>query len=324
MSHHEAELQGACAGPLNAFVQFKRALGCKYRTEAAALRLLDTYLSERRISALKQVNSQIIDAFLTSRPREHARSYNHLVGTVRRFFDWALMQGLVDHNPVTTTCRRVTGQRIPYLFSLEDARKLLEVSRNLRSNPRAPHRALVYETAFALLYGLGLRVGEVSRILVGDVQFKDATLLIRDSKFYKSRLVPFGPRMGERLARYVKQRYGPHPDPEQPLFSFTTRGAVNECTFSQTFHALLPCLELDIRAGVCAPRLHDLRHAFAVGTLLRWYRSGIDPNTRLIHLSTFLGHANPASTAVYLTITDELLFEADRKFRAFVPGGGQS
>jgi len=129
--------------------------------------------------------------------------------------------------------------------------------------------------------------------------------------------------MGERLARYVEQRHGTHPSPEAPLFSFTKRGAVNECTFSLTFHSLLPRLGLHLPTGVRAPRLHDLRHAFAVGTLLRWYRSGIDPNARLLHLSTFLGHADPASTAVYLTITEELLREADRRFRAFAPGRGQ-
>jgi integrase len=129
--------------------------------------------------------------------------------------------------------------------------------------------------------------------------------------------------MGERLAGYVEQRHGTHPSPEVPLFSFTARGAVSECTFSLAFHSLLPRLGLHIPAGVCAPRLHDLRHAFAVGTLLRWYRSGIDPNSRLLHLSTFLGHADPASTAVYLTITEELLCEADRRFRVFAPGRGQ-
>jgi site-specific recombinase XerD len=324
MSRHQAELRSSCAVPIKAFLEFKQALGCKYRTEGAALRLLDTYLAEHRITALQRVDSQDIDAFLASRPRERARSYNHLVGVIRRFFDWSLMQGIVERNPVTATSRRVNGQRIPYLFCLDDARRLLEAARSLRSCPRAPYRAQVYETAFALLYGLGLRVGEVSRLRVGDVRFIDATLLIRDTKFYKSRLVPFGPRIGERLARYVEQCHGTRPDLDVPLFSFTKRGAIHECTFSQTFHVMLPRLGLNIRAGMCAPRLHDLRHAFAVGTLLRWYRSGIDLNTRLLQLSTFLGHADPASTAVYLTITDELLQEADRRFRAYVPGGGQS
>jgi site-specific recombinase XerD len=324
VSRRRAELRSVLAAPITAFVQYKNALGCKYRTEAAALHLLDGYVTERHVVTLDEIDSGLVDAFLASRPRERARSYNHLVGVTRRFFAWALMQGMIERNPVDARPRRVTGQRIPYLFSLDDAKRLLEVARSMRTRPKAPHRALVYETVFALLYGLGLRVGEVTRLLVGDVDFEHATLLVRDTKFYKSRLVPFGPRMGERLASYVDHRFGAHADPEAPLFSFTRRGAVHEGTISLTFHSLLPRLGLNVPAGVCAPRLHDLRHAFAVGTLLRWYRSGIDPSARLIQLTTFLGHADPASTAVYLTITEELLREADRRFRVFAPRGGRS
>jgi site-specific recombinase XerD len=324
VSRPRAQLRSLLAGPIGAFLQYKTALGRKYRTEAAALHLLDAYLADQHVVALDQIDSRLIEAFLASRPRERARSYNHLVGATRRFFDWAATQGVVDCNPVNACPRRVTGQRIPYLFSLADAQRLLEAARSMRTRPKAPHRALVYETVFALLYGLGLRVGEVTRLLVGDVDFERAVLSVRDTKFYKSRLVPFGPRMGERLAHYLDRRFGPQADPEAPLFSFTRRGAVHEGTISLTFHSLLPQLKLDVPAGVCAPRLHDLRHAFAVGTLLRWYRSGVDPNTRLIRLATFLGHADPASTAVYLTITEELMREADRRFRVFAPGGDRS
>jgi integrase len=71
-------------------------------------------------------------------------------------------------------------------------------------------------------------------------------------------------------------------------------------------------------AGVAPPRVHDLRHSFAVGALLRWYRDGGDPTSRLLHLSTFLGHVDPASTAVYLTITAELLQAAGERFGRFV------
>ena len=91
---------------------------------------------------------------------------------------------------------------------------------------------------------------------------------------------------------------------------------------SQTFHALVPKLELHIPPGVSSPRLHDLRHSFAVATLLRWYREGIDPNCRLMSLSTFLGHVDPNSTAVYLTITEDLLHEAAQRFHAMAPKGG--
>ena len=83
-----------------------------------------------------------------------------------------------------------------------------------------------------------------------------------------------------------------------------------------TFHALWPQLGLTIPAGVSPPRLHDLRHSFAVATLLRWYREGVDPNQRLLHLSTFMGHVDPTSTAVYLTITEQLLAQAQARFRS--------
>jgi integrase-like protein len=134
--------------------------------------------------------------------------------------------------------------------------------------------------------------------------------------------VPLGPNLAVRLKRYVEQRHGSNAAPERPLFSFTKRGCIHEATISQTFHTLLPKLQLHIPPGVSPPRLHDLRHSFAVATLLRWYRQGIDPNCRLIHLSTFLGHADPNSTAVYLTITDELPHQAAQRFQVLAPKGG--
>jgi integrase len=105
-----------------------------------------------------------------------------------------------------------------------------------------------------------------------------------------------------------------------PFFSFTRRGAIHPCTITQTFHHLVPRLRLVIPDGMASPRLHDLRHSFAVGTLLRWYRTGVDPQARLLHLSTFLGHVDPASTAVYLTITPALLSEASERFARYGAG----
>lgn len=92
---------------------------------------------------------------------------------------------------------------------------------------------------------------------------------------------------------------------------------MNPGTISQTFQRVVPDLDLQITDGVAPPVLHDLRHSFAVGTLLRWYRSGVDPGTRLHHLSTFLGHVSPESSAVYLTITKDLLQTAGDRFEQY-------
>ena len=145
-------------------------------------------------------------------------------------------------------------------------------------------------------------------------------LVIRETKFYKSRLVPFGPKLGTVLTRHLQQRQGAFSgaSPEgQPLFSLRAGRPINPGTVSQTFHALVPRLRLEIPVGVSPPRLHDLRHSFAVGALTRWYRQGLDPTTRLLALSTFLGHVDVNSTALYLTTTPELLEQASRRFQVF-------
>ena len=314
-------LQSALAQPIADFLQYKQALNKKYHTETLALRLFDRYLFEQGITGWQAITSSVIAAFMASRSRHRPRSYNHLLGVLRRFFDWAVLQRWINQNPVVERSKRETGKRLPYLFDLTTARRLLAVASGLPDTPKGPQRALVYETVFALLYGLGLRVGEVARLTVGDVDFTRNILCIRETKFSKNRWVPFGPNMANRLRQYCDQRYGVTVEAQMPLFSFTQGRHIHPCTISQTFHKLLPQLELRLPPGVAPPRVHDLRHSFAVGTLLRWYREGVDPNRRLIHLATFLGHVDPNSTAVYLTVTDELLREAAQRFHAFAQPG---
>jgi site-specific recombinase XerD len=181
-------------------------------------------------------------------------------------------------------------------------------------------RGSTYLALFAVLYGLGLRVGEACRLCIKDVDLERRLLLIRDTKFYKSRLVPFGPKLEALLVQYLRQRQAAladAPADDQPLFCLRGGQPINPGTVSQTFHALVPTLHLQIPPGISAPRLHDLRHSFAVGTLTRWYRLDLDPQARLLALSTFMGHVDVNSTAVYLTTTPELLEQASRRFRAF-------
>jgi len=177
---------------------------------------------------------------------------------------------------------------------------------------------------FVLLFGLGLRVGEACRLQRQDLDLDRQLLVIRKTKFGKSRLVPFGPRMGREISNYLQHaeaRCGAI-SPEYPLFSFDKdkRRPLRPTTISRIFHDLVVQLNLTIPAGVAPPHLHCLRHSFAVATLLRWYRTGVDPMTRLLDLSTFLGHVSPSSTAVYLTITSELLECAGQRFAQFAAG----
>jgi len=200
------EFQSPLAEPIRRFVAHKRALSRRFDTEERALCLLDRYLLEQRVADLASVTPVVIDAFLASRPRSRPRSYNHLVGVARRLFNWMVDQEMLAHSPVRLRPRRETARRIPYLFDLAHACRLIDVAAALADNNKARQRGPTYAMIFALLYGLGLRVGEVARLTRADVDLDRRLLVIRETKFAKSRLVPFGPRMAARLAGYLELR----------------------------------------------------------------------------------------------------------------------
>jgi len=301
------------------FIAHRRALGRKYLSEARELRLLVRFAEEQGIPELDHLTAVALEAFLASRPRHRPRSFNHLLGVVRGFLDWAVVQALLPASPLQVRRRRVTAARLPFIFDVAQARRLLAAAAALPDNARAQQRGPTYQVIFALCYGLGLRAGEACGLRLGDVDGDRRLLVVRGGKFGKSRFVPHGPRMAALLGTQVARRRAAQPDADftAPLFSFDGRRCVHPGTASQTFHALVSSLGLAAPDGVSSPRLHDLRHSFAVGCLLRWYREGLDPASRLQQLSTFMGHVDPTSTAVYLTITPALFTQANRRFEAF-------
>ncbi|MEO8299418.1 MAG: tyrosine-type recombinase/integrase [Burkholderiales bacterium] len=310
------------AARIEQYLRAKRAIGCKFASEDRSLRLLDRYLVEQRVNSLGEVTAACLEQFLASRGRASARGFNHLLGVVRRLFDWMVDQQVIAESPLQLGPRREGVRRLPFLFDADAIRRLLAAAGRLPDNPRAPMRGPAYETIFALLAGLGLRIGEVSRLQCGDVDLDREVLQVRDTKFGKSRLVPFGPKLAARVRTYLalRERQGMPCTGSAPLFSWNGCQPVSTNAIRNTLRDdLLPQLALTVPAGVFGPHVHGLRHSFAVRTLLNWYREGIEPSTRLNHLSTFLGHVNPTSTAVYLTITSELLQQANQRFEAFAP-----
>lgn len=323
MSGPIMNLASPLADGITQFISYRRALGRRYDNEAWSLRLLDRYLVAGGAQGIGEITPAVIEAFLASRPRPRARSYNLLLGIVRNLFRWMVARQMIGHSPVQARPRRETETRIPCLFQADQARRLLQLADGLPDSRSTRLRGLTYRMVFGVLFGLGLRAGEVLRLCVGDVDMDRNLLLIRETKFRKSRLVPYGPVLAERLRRYLELRRlrVPGLSATDPLFSVQSNGAIARTTLGRTFHALVNQIELDSRPGTARPRIHGLRHSFAVGTLLRWYREGLDPSQRLLHLSTFLGHVQSESTAVYLTITEGLLAEAATRFERYAQSG---
>ena len=192
----------------------------------------------------------------------------------------------------------------PYLYSLQEIAALMTAAGALRP----ALRAATWRTLIGLLAVTGMRQGEACRLLCDDADLETGTLVIRDSKFGKSRLVFLHPTAVAALRSYERARDQAFPEPEAVTFLVNTRGRpLNGHNLPHTFAPLAVAAGLQVPPGQRAPRLHDLRHAFTVATLLDWYRDGGDVQARLPLLSTWLGHVDPKSTYWYLQAVPELL-----------------
>jgi integrase len=194
--------------------------------------------------------------------------------------------------------------RQPFIYSAADIDALLELARRTIVSPL---RAATYQTLIGLLAASGMRIGEAIKLDRSDVDWARGVLLIRESKFGKSRLVPLHPSSMQALEGYARLRDQLQPRPAEPAFLVSlNRKRLLYAVVQLTFRQLID--NAGIGAGAPSPpRLHDLRHTFAVRTLLGWYRAGEDVQSKIPSLSTYLGHREPASTYWYLSAAPELL-----------------
>lgn len=193
---------------------------------------------------------------------------------------------------------------MPYLYSPAEVTALMTAAGGIRT----PLRAATYQTLIGLLAASGMRAGEAIGLDRGDLDSGQGLLTIRSAKFGKSRQLPLHPSALQALAGYAQLRDRECPRPASPAFFVSVTGTrLIYKNVHFTFHQLTKAAGLQPRSAACRPRIHDLRHAFAVTALARWYADGSDVAARLPLLSTWLGHADPAGTYWYLTGTPELL-----------------
>jgi integrase/recombinase XerD len=202
---------------------------------------------------------------------------------------------------------------IPYLYSEEEIGRLLAEAAALRP----PLRAATYYTLLGLLAVTGMRIGEALRLDRDDIDLDAGVLTIRLTKFGKSRQLPLHPSTVQALARHDRQRDELCPRPRGPSFFVSTRGnRPDKSAVQYVFRGLRRRAGIERPRGSPQPRLHDIRHAFAVQTLLDWHRSGVDVQARMLWLSTYLGHTEPSDTYRYLTAAPELLALAAKRLEA--------
>ena len=300
-------------------VALMRGRGFRYETQARSFLRFDRFLQGHPELADEPVSTMLQRwSVAHSTPNHYAEceELTRALAKARHHLDPSVKIPRPDPRPRQQLRQQL---RRPHIYSPEDIATLLDIARAYPS-PHAPLRPLSLYTMVVLAYCAGLRVGELARLNLGDVDLQSGTITIRETKFFKSRILPLTDSALGALREYLETRRlaaGPQ-NPDSGLFCHDQG---DKRYTSQSIAGLL--VDILRRAGIkpprgkIGPRIHDLRHSMVVNRMQEWYRAGINPQERLPFLATYLGHRDIHSTLVYITVTQNLLQQASERFRTF-------
>jgi integrase/recombinase XerD len=299
---------------LEEYLDLRRALGFKLKNAGRLLSQFIDYLEERGIDTLT-TDDALTWASLPSGASAHWRSIR--LSAVRNFA--AYLHG-IDPSvvvPPAGLLRCGPCRATPYLYSTAEVASLLEAAADLRP----PLRAATYHSLIGLLAVSGMRISETIALDDQDLDVERAVLVVRDSKFDRSRLVPLHSTTTAALLRYRVLRDELCPQrPSTALLVSSVGTRLLHSNISLTFARLARRCGIARRSASCRPRVHDFRHAFAVASLLDCYSSGDDVAAMLPRLATFLGHTDPKHTFWYLSAAPELMALAGQRLNAHLEG----
>ncbi len=298
------------------YINLKRSLGAVFKEDARILDSLSRALGDIH---LEEIDCQAVHDFCRGKVPP-TRTWERKDTALRGFFVYLVSRGHLTACPLPEQRPRVLSSFRAHIYSTNELQRLLDAAVILKDS-RFPLRHKTFRALILTLYVVGLRPSEGLRLRCRDVDFRERVFTISDTKFFKSRLVPFGAALGTELEAYYRERrHLPMPDNEHSAFFALRKGgrAVHLNTLEYMFARLRTHVGLqDPQGGSNTPRLHDLRHTFAVNRLVAWYREGADVQECLPLLSTYLGHSSISGTQTYLTMTPELLTEASKCFARY-------
>ncbi len=299
------------AAQIAAFIDLRRLSGTDYHSQARLLGYFDRFLVEQNVQQ-SRITREICERYQQSLMHLDPRSQGNRLCVVRQLCKYLARTDPFNHIPEPFRMPTSRQAHRPYIFTPEQVGALLAAALTLP--PPDSLRPHTYQTLLGLLYSTGIRIGEAFGLNIEHFFPEDQRLYIAEGKFRKSRWIVLSASTSRALEAYLGRRMTNNPNgPEAPLLLNERRQRLCHPTVYMAYRKLL---------GMCGimhhsregPRIHDLRHSFAVHRLLAWYRDGEDVNARLPALATYMGHVDIGSTQVYLQPTAELLGEVDRRF----------
>jgi integrase/recombinase XerD len=297
------------AAHLEAYLELRHKLGFKLRVQGGLLRRFVLFARDQKASF---ITTKLALAWATQPPNCQAAQKGNRLGMVRRFAKY--VSGIDPRTEVPSEellpCR--VYRKPPYIYTDKEVCNLIAAIRQL-PDPK-DLRAISNGMLFGLLAVTGMRVGEAIGLDRKDVDLDRGLLTVHRAKFNKSRFVPIHASTQKILRRYAQQRDRECPHPKSPSFFLSERGTrLTPSTVRHWF--ILASRQIGLRGHMDkrGPRIHDLRHRFAMKTILNWYRDGADVEANLPVLSTFMGHGHVADTYWYVSSTPELLKRATER-----------
>ena len=298
------------------YLTLRRTLGFKL---AAVGHDLQQFVGFAESEGAEWVTTDVALRWATQSAKASPAHWARRLGIVRQFAQYCSALDPRTEIPPPDLLPYHYVRQSPSLYRDEEIAALIEAAAHLPSPTGL--RAATYATLFGLMAVTGMRIGEPIGLDRADVDLGQGSLSIRGGKFGKSRWLPLHPTATAQLARYAKRRDNLYPTPSTPSFFLSEQGArLTTWSVRATFVKLSHQIGLRAPEDHHGPRLHDLRHRFAIRTLLGWYRCGANVEQRLPQLAAYLGHAHVSDTYWYLSATPELLAVAARRLEPDRPG----
>jgi integrase/recombinase XerD len=297
---------------ISRYISYKQAIGMVFETEATILRAFTEKVGVNMPVA--KITSDYVLQYLNGRGPVTLfwhRKHDALSG----FWRFAIQHGWTDRSPVPARRPKEPTPFIPYIYSRQELKRLLDGTSTFQQK-WLKLEPITLRSILLMLYGAGLRTSEPLRLTCADVDLKEATLTIRLTKFYKTRRIALNGQLLRVLTEYDenRRRTGQHRDGSGPFLTCKNSDPVQRCVLEDAFQRLRKHVGITRQNARYQPRLHDLRHTFAVHRLTAWYQTGADVQRLLPGLCTHLGHISLSGTQRYLTMTPELLAEAALRF----------
>ncbi len=305
------KLESPLARKIQNFINLRCLSGTDYQSQAQLLAYFDRFLVEQHLLE-PRITRKIVDRYLESLSHLAPRTCYNRFCVVKQLCEYLARSDPLGYVPDPLRAISSRGAHQPYIYSNSQLQALMAAASQLSpENSLRPH---TYRSLLGLLYSTGIRIGEALALNLMHFHRKEQMLYIAEGKFRKDRWAPLSDSTCQALQQYFNIRLLMTPRSPDSAFFINQRSCrLHYCTVNQTFRHLLRQCNIH-HSKHTGPRIHDIRHTFAVHRLLAWYRDGKDVNARLPWLATYMGHVDIHSTQVYLRATPELIEQVHRRF----------